>query len=124
MLPWPADTLRAVSERYKSLSDKLFVLANMAGELKLRVESDEVKVETKWNGLVNPRLGMFFSEGGPLIGVDPAAVNLVGHPSTSRPPNVFSEIKIDAKDWANLLRVSVVARSMLACTNTSISRPI
>ena len=57
MLPWPTDTLRAVSDRYKSLSDKLFVLANMAGELKLRVESDEVKVETKWTGLVNPPLG-------------------------------------------------------------------
>jgi hypothetical protein len=40
---------------------------------------------------------------------------VVGHPSTSRPPNVFSEIKIDAKDWSNLLRVSVVAKSMLAC---------
>ena len=57
MLPWPTDTLRAVTDRYKSLSDKLFVLANMAGELKLRVESDEVKVETKWTGLVNPSLG-------------------------------------------------------------------
>lgn len=57
MLPWPTDTLRAVSDRYKSLSDRLFVMANMAGELKLRVESDEVKVETKWTGLVNPPLG-------------------------------------------------------------------
>jgi HUS1 checkpoint protein len=125
MLPWPADTLRAVSERYKSLSDKLFVLANMAGELKLRVESDEVKVETKWKGLVNPRLGMlhWLFLGADVDGVDPAAVNLAGHPSTSRPPNVFSEIKIDAKDWANLLRVSVVARSMLACMITPISRP-
>jgi Hus1-like protein len=57
MLPWPADTLRTVSDRYKSLSHKLFVLANTVGELELRVESDEVKVETKWKGLVNPRLG-------------------------------------------------------------------
>jgi Hus1-like protein len=57
MLPWPNDTLRAVSERYKSLNDKLVVLANMAGELKLRVEADEVKVETKWQGLINPPLG-------------------------------------------------------------------
>ena len=44
-------------------------------------------------------------------------MNLAAHPSTSRRPDVFSEIKIDAKDWANLLRVSVVARSMLACIN-------
>ena len=57
MLPWPNDTLRAVSERYKSLNDKLIILANMAGELKLRVEADEVKVETKWQGLINPPLG-------------------------------------------------------------------
>ena len=57
MLPWPNDTLRAVSERYKSLNEKLVVAANMAGELKLRVEADEVKVETKWKGLNNPPLG-------------------------------------------------------------------
>jgi Hus1-like protein len=58
MLPFPNDVLRAVSERYKSLNDKLYVLANMTGEMKLRVEADEVKVETKWTGLVNPPLGI------------------------------------------------------------------
>ena len=58
MLPFPIETLRGVSERYKSLSDKLILGANMAGELKLRVEADEVKVETKWQGLVNPPLGI------------------------------------------------------------------
>ena len=60
MLPWPTDILRAVSERYKSLNNKLYVMANMAGELKLRVETDEVKVETRWNGLINPQLGNHF----------------------------------------------------------------
>lgn len=58
LLPSPSDTLRAVSERYKSLGDKLYIMANMVGELKLRVESEEVKVETRWTGLVNPPLGM------------------------------------------------------------------
>jgi hypothetical protein len=29
----------------------------MAGELKLRVEAEEVKVETRWTDLVNPPLG-------------------------------------------------------------------
>jgi hypothetical protein len=57
MLPWPSDTLRAVSERYKSLNERLVISANMAGELKLRVEADEVKVETRWKGLINPALG-------------------------------------------------------------------
>ena len=57
MLPWPSDVLRAVSERYRSLSDKLLIMANMEGELKLRVETDEVKVETRWTGLINPPLG-------------------------------------------------------------------
>jgi Hus1-like protein len=57
LLPSPSETLRAVSERYKSLSEKLFVMANMAGELKLRVEAEEVKVETRWTNLVNPPLG-------------------------------------------------------------------
>ena len=58
ILPTPTETLRAVSERYKSLNDKLYVMANMSGDLKLRVEAEEVKVETKWQGLVNPELGM------------------------------------------------------------------
>lgn len=58
LLPSQMEVLRAVSERYKSLSDKLFVMANMSGELKLRVEAEEVKVETRWTGLINPSLGM------------------------------------------------------------------
>jgi hypothetical protein len=53
--------------------------------------------------------------------IDPDAVSVVEHPSTTRPPETFSSIKIDAKDWSNLLRVSVVAKSMLACiSRTSI----
>jgi Hus1-like protein len=57
---------------------------------------------------------------------DPEVVNLSGHPSARRPANEFSSIKIDAKDWSNLLRVSVVAKSMLACTFPSSlsSRPV
>src|SRR5271170_1744842 len=52
-----------------------------------------------------------------VLMVDPDAVSVEGHPSTTRPPTMFSEIKIDAKDWSNLLRVSSVAKSMLACTS-------
>lgn len=139
------DTLRQVSERYKSLSDWVFVAANMMGELKLRVESDEVKVETKWVGLVNPPLGTrhlslmklvflcvwivsfrfrfllfcFTSAVGYLSVdvLDPEAVSITNHPSTRRPPNAFTQIKILAKDWSNLLKISVVAKSMLACTS-------
>jgi hypothetical protein len=33
-------------------------MANMAGDLKLRVEAEEVKVETRWSGLVNPPLSI------------------------------------------------------------------
>jgi Hus1-like protein len=58
------------------------VVANTAGEIKLRVESDEVKVETKWKGLVNPRLGMSVGSLWEVDGVDPAAVDLARHPST------------------------------------------
>lgn len=47
--------------------------------------------------------------------IDPEAVDVEDHSSRRRPPNMFSKIKIDAKDWSNLLRVSVVAKSMLAC---------
>ena len=56
LLPSPSDVLRAVSERYRSLGNKLDIMANMAGELKLRVKAEEVKVETRWTGLINPPL--------------------------------------------------------------------
>jgi hypothetical protein len=51
--------------------------------------------------------------------VDPDAISVDGHPSTRRPREEFSGVKIDAKDWTNLLRVSVVAKSMLACMSAS-----
>jgi HUS1 checkpoint protein len=42
-------------------------------------------------------------------------VTVDGHPSTRRPRNKFSSVKVDAKDWSNLLRVSQVAKNMLLC---------
>jgi HUS1 checkpoint protein len=106
------DLLRTVSERYKSLSDRLVVKANMAGELVLRVETDTVKVETKWTNLTNPPLSLPALT--PLT-ADPAAVGVETHPSTRRPRMDFSSIRISAKDWSNMLKVGVSATRMLAC---------
>ena len=62
MLP-PLLSLKSIIERMKSISidHVLAVSANMNGELRLRVMTDTVTVETFYKNLVNPDLSTSFN---------------------------------------------------------------
>ncbi|KAM0786318.1 hypothetical protein ACM66B_001793 [Microbotryomycetes sp. NB124-2] len=53
LLP-PLSNLRTVCDRLKTISSAITISANWRGELRLRAESDEAKVETEWRGLKHP----------------------------------------------------------------------
>jgi len=99
----PLSGLKAISERFKTLADRILIKANMNGEMKLRAESDSVKIETAWKDLINPEL-------------DPAQILEPGrHPSQIRDKTAFASVRVDARDWLNFLRVHVVAKRVIAC---------
>ncbi|GAO48664.1 checkpoint clamp complex protein Hus1 [Saitoella complicata NRRL Y-17804] len=99
----PLGVMRQHSERFQRLSDKIILRANMSGSLHLLAHSDSIRIQTAWTNLINPEL-------------DPAQVpNPAEHPSQLRPKDKFASVRIDAKEWVSLLRVSVVAKRVIAC---------
>lgn len=98
-----AQHVRSVSERFRNLSDRLTILANMAGQFGIAVATDEVSAETRWSGLINPELNPERMEG-----AEP-------HASHARVREKFIGLSVDARDWINLLRVHILARRIIAC---------
>ncbi|EPY50365.1 checkpoint clamp complex protein Hus1 [Schizosaccharomyces cryophilus OY26] len=95
--------LRQVADKYKNMSDRVIISANMSGELQLSVSTPAAKVTTRWKDLENPEL-------------DPSQVEDVSrHPSQTRNPKEFVHMRLDAKDLVNMLRISSVARRVIAC---------
>ncbi|KTW26512.1 uncharacterized protein T551_03429 [Pneumocystis jirovecii RU7] len=95
--------LRYISERFRAISNKIFLKANMSGEFQIGVVSDSCKIETKFKDLINPEL-------------DPCAVKDISkHPSQIRDKKAFVTVKVSVKDWLNLLQVHIVAKRVIAC---------
>lgn len=59
MLPSPSDLMRGVVDKMKNLGSIINFSANLQGVLKLRVASDLANVETEWQDLKHPEIGMF-----------------------------------------------------------------
>ncbi|KAI1260043.1 checkpoint protein Hus1/Mec3 [Xylariaceae sp. FL1019] len=117
----PLLQLKAVSDRYTklaiaargssaghaSVNPKLELSANMHGDLRLRLDTDTLDVESKWNGLENPEL-------------DPSQLNcaLEDHPSTkfkNEGPNKWATVRVDGKDWSRVLSVGRLDGRVIAC---------
>ncbi|KAF8457249.1 checkpoint protein Hus1/Mec3 [Terfezia claveryi] len=108
----PLSQLRAISERFNRLtgsssvsdSHRLLLSANMQGEFKMQIETDVVKVESLFRGLVNPELDPMQIEGG-----------IENHPSTRRDRAEFAEVRVEGKEWVRLLKVYSIAKRVIAC---------
>lgn len=102
MLP-PLHFLSGVSTPLKSLSDKLIIGANMNGQFSIGIATPAVSTSTLFKNLINPSL-------------DPANVqDPSNHPTQVRARDDFCRLKVDAKDWCNLLRIGTIAKRVIAC---------
>lgn len=91
-----------ISTSFRSLSDKIVLRANMAGKFSIGINTPAVSTFTSFSSLMNPAL-------------DPAQVEDVAtHPTQMRDSEAFVEMKVDAKDWCNLLRIGSIARRVIA----------
>ncbi|KAG4304982.1 hypothetical protein PORY_001657 [Pneumocystis oryctolagi] len=91
----PLSQLRYISERFRVISNKIILKANMSGEFQIGVVSDSCKIETKFKDLINPEL-------------DPNTVEDISkHPSQIRDKKEFVTMKVDARDWLNLLQAHI-----------------
>ncbi|KAL7625389.1 Checkpoint protein hus1 [Parahypoxylon ruwenzoriense] len=90
-----------------SVSPKLELSANMYGDLRLRLETDTLNVESRWSGLENPIL-------------DPAQLPcpIEDHPSTrfkEAGPEKWATVRVDGKDWSKVLSVGRLEGRVIAC---------
>ncbi|KAK9474668.1 checkpoint protein Hus1/Mec3 [Dipodascopsis tothii] len=93
VLPYPLAGVQKISDRYRFLGSKVSFAGNTLGELRIGVENDNVRVDTKWRGLE-----VAHEEDGPA-------------PEPSRD---YAAVRIDARDWWNVLKVQIVSRRMIA----------
>ncbi|KAI8630204.1 checkpoint protein Hus1/Mec3 [Xylariaceae sp. FL1651] len=119
----PLLQLKAISDRFtklavasrasstsgssSSVNPKLELSANMHGDLRLRLDTDTLDVESRWDGLENPEL-------------DPAQLTcaIEDHPSTrfkSEGPNKWATVRVDGKDWSKVLSVGRLDGRVIAC---------
>lgn len=86
---------------------KLEISANMHGDLRLRLDTDTLQVESSWHGLENPE-------------VDPAQLScpIEDHPSTrfrEAGPDKWATVRVDGKDWSKVLSVGRLDGRVIAC---------
>ncbi|GAA6007126.1 uncharacterized protein JCM10292_004125 [Rhodotorula paludigena] len=96
LLP-PLQLLRTVVERLKTVSPYLTLSANNAGELRIRAEADEAKVETEWRGLKKPSMG---------------AENVAAQ---HEDPRQFFSVTLEAKSLLKFLASYTVATTSIFC---------
>lgn len=98
--------LAQISGSLKGLSDKILLGGNMDGKFTIGISTPAVSTETLFKGLINPGMeaGGVDEEGRPIV-----------HPSQARDKSAFCRLKVDAKDWCNLLRIGSIARRVIAC---------
>lgn len=109
----PLAHIRSVTERFNKLSlgssssrvsngsdaSRLILSANMAGQFKMRLVNDAVKVESLWKGLNNPNMDL---EQAPQSTGD-------------RPQDEFAKVTVDGKEWGKVLKVGGLAKKVIAC---------
>jgi HUS1 checkpoint protein len=88
----------------KALSDKLILSANMSGKFSVGIDTPAVKTETLFSNLAHPTLNQ--------AAYDEPIEDL---PVQKRDKQQFCHLRIDAKDWCNLLKIGPVAKRVVAC---------
>ncbi len=132
MLP-PLQQLKAISERFTKLAlstssshtanrasrlsdapssqSRLVLSANMHGVLKVGVETNALKIESQWKGLVNPDL-----DPGQIAGGEEG---LREHASTRmkerRGEEAWSTVRVEGRDWGRVLGVGRLGGRVVAC---------
>lgn len=71
----------------------------MAGQFKMRLVNDAVKVESLWKGLNNPNMDL------------DQALQSTG----DRPQDEFAKVTVDGKEWGKVLKVGGLAKKVIAC---------
>ena len=138
MLP-PLLQLKAISERFTKLAlstsstasnnlaselspsySRLILSANAHGVLRIGVDTAALKIESKWEGLVNPELDPEQIEGG--------EEGVRGHASTrmkeKQGDEAWSVVRVEGRDWNRVLGVGRMGGRVIACKSRMFRKDI
>ncbi|ORY85477.1 checkpoint clamp complex protein Hus1 [Protomyces lactucae-debilis] len=96
--------LSYISNSLKTLADRLILSANMDGKFSVGIDTPAVKTETMFTNLAHPTFNQAAYDG-PVEEL----------PVQKRDKQQFCHLRIDAKDWCNLLRIGPIAKRVVAC---------
>lgn len=94
-----------------SSSSRLVLAANMHGELRIGVTTAALKIESRWEGLVNPELDPDEVEGGEE-GVSRHASTLM---KDKEGDEAWAVVRVDGRDWGRVLGVGRLGGKVIAC---------
>ena len=94
-----------------SSGPKLELAANMHGQLRLGIKTDALKIQSFWEGLLNPELNPGMVEGG-----EEAVAN---HPSTRmrerEGEDGWAVVRVEGRDWGRVLGIGRLWPRVVAC---------
>lgn len=121
--------LKGISDRFTKLASaarakggggnatpKLELAANMHGCLRLRINTDAMKISSVWTGLSNPELDPTQVDGG--------EEGIQEHPSTKmkelgsadgKSEEGWAKVRIDGRDWGKVMSVGRLGGRVIAC---------
>lgn len=94
-----------------SSSSRLVLAANMHGVLRIGVTTAALKIESRWEGLVNPELDPEEVEGGEE-GVSRHASTLM---KEKQGEEAWAIVRIEGRDWGRVLAVGRLGGKVIAC---------
>lgn len=100
----PLGPVRSVSERFLRIGGqegKVAISANKEGRFRMRFDADEVKIESCWRNQQN-------------MEAEPVDGSAVARP-TQEQRRQFKEVLVDCKEWVKVLKVSNLAKRVVAC---------
>ncbi|KAK9456944.1 checkpoint protein hus1 [Dipodascopsis uninucleata] len=101
VLPHPLTSILKICDRYRYIGVRILVSANMNGDLRVAVENDNVRVDTKWKELEIAQQE---------LDSDTQPVSL-----TPRESGAFASVRVDAKDLWNVLKIHTISKRIIVC---------
>lgn len=94
-----------------SSSSRLVLAANMHGALRIGVTTAALKIESRWEGLINPELDPDEVEGGEE-GVSRHASTLM---KEKEGDEAWAVVRVEGRDWGRVLGVGRLGGKVIAC---------
>lgn len=91
----------------------------MHGSLRISVDTANLKIDSKWEGLQNPELDPGVVEGGEEGIRQHASTRMKGVPAGDE--SAWAKVRVEGRDWGRVLGVGRLGGRVVACKSLLVS---